>query len=839
LDWYGAVMRRKFVVLLLAALGALLGYIYYEQQAEVFASTAQVMIWSQTPSKIIQESEGILRNRTPMHENLIASQVVLDGALEQFKGAQLNTFIGEAAPVLKLKNMISVNKVDKDNEELLEITVRGGYPDELPDILAAVQKSYQKKLDLETRDITQESVKLIMNMEKSMQEKLEATKEKLPQLVESLGVMAKTETGEYINPHANRFRELYEQRLELKDKLEKNLRTQELVAAAHKGRNQDQLDVLVIEAKNYLGVDYRDERIGAQRSFDPLVMNEIRVLTSQLTSLDSQLMDLKFEYRDKAMRFGANSEPMRQLRTRIDYWEAELQRLSSRKQELMSQLVQMSPDGETDPVDSADPSADSPGAFDSPGAEAGEGEVAAPGGIADVAATDSQAESGSDALIRDDGMEEIPSRREQELRWITLYEVSLKREEQQLQRSLASVQNELEGISLEASQATREVEELNLQMREIAETEETLKVLRQQISQLDLSSDYARYSVEFVDPPSEAFKVAPLFFRCLLVGLFLGGMTGVGLALLIDRMDMSFRSPAEIFGNLGLPVVGRVPKIRSHGDGADDLMAAPSLVAAHKSQSVATEAFRAIRTAVFFAMNAQRMNTFLISSPSPGDGKTTICCNLAISMAQAGKRVLLLDGDFRRPRIHQYLGEENSPGITQVLNGEVELSEAVRDTFQENLSMLSTGPRPRNPGELVTSIAFEQLIQALKPQFDVILIDSPPVMPVADATVVSGYVDGVYLAMRIRKGVKVAAQRAKDNLEGVEANLLGVIVNGVDENPHYHEYGYYGYGHGGYGYNNFGYAYGYGDSLYGDGGYVEKPTRRISQKQKRSATKVD
>jgi capsular exopolysaccharide synthesis family protein len=166
---------------------------------------------------------------------------------------------------------------------------------------------------------------------------------------------------------------------------------------------------------------------------------------------------------------------------------------------------------------------------------------------------------------------------------------------------------------------------------------------------------------------------------------------------------------------------------------------------------------------------------------------------LAISIAQTGKRVVLVDADFRRPRIHQHIDEPISPGTLDVLDGQLQLDHVLISSFQPNLDLLASGGRPKNPGELVTSPEFNNLILELKSRYDFVLLDSPPLLPVADATAMSTEVDGVYLVLRIRKGVKVSARSAKERLDQVNANVLGVIVNGMDQNPHYSEYGYYYY----------------------------------------------
>ena len=306
-----------------------------------------------------------------------------------------------------------------------------------------------------------------------------------------------------------------------------------------------------------------------------------------------------------------------------------------------------------------------------------------------------------------------------------------------------------------------------------------------------LSKDkYSTTSVKILNTPKARSQSCSVVAQSsLALGTVLASLLGLGLAILVDQSELAFRNPAEIFERLQVPVVGRIPRINIRQIDASQGHA--SLVAAHKPAATASESFRDVRTGLFFRSNVDDIRTILFTSPSPGDGKSTTISNIAISIAQAGKKVCLIDADFRRPRIHQYFGQELAPGLLGVLSGEMELDEAIQPCgLQEDLFLLPAGGRPSNPGELVTSEEFRNLIEALREKYDYVLIDSPPVLPVSDPATIASIVDGVYLVTRIRKGVKLTSQKAKETLDRVGANWMGVIVNGVDENPHYSEYGY-------------------------------------------------
>jgi len=349
-----------------------------------------------------------------------------------------------------------------------------------------------------------------------------------------------------------------------------------------------------------------------------------------------------------------------------------------------------------------------------------------------------------------------------------MYQLKLQHEQGRLLNNLQALKEEIDTYSAKAKMVAAGITKLNLLQNQIDEKGVLVNGFVNKLSEVSILSkdNYSTTSVKILNEPKFGAKIAPSLPKSLALGTVLASLLGLGLAILVDQSELAFRSPAEIFERLQIPVVGRIPRINIRQ--IDAAQGHASLVAAHKPAATASESFRDVRTGLFFRSNVDDVKTILFTSPSPGDGKSTTTANIAISIAQAGKKVCLIDADFRRPRVHQYFGQELTPGLLGVLSGELELDE----------------------GELVTSEEFRNLIEALREKFDYVLIDSPPVLPVSDPATIASIADGVYLVTRIRKGVKLTSQKAKESLDRVGANWLGVIVNGVDENPHYSEYGY-------------------------------------------------
>jgi capsular exopolysaccharide synthesis family protein len=223
--------------------------------------------------------------------------------------------------------------------------------------------------------------------------------------------------------------------------------------------------------------------------------------------------------------------------------------------------------------------------------------------------------------------------------------------------------------------------------------------------------------------------------------------------------------------------------------------------------------YRGVRTAVCFNTRSERHQLILVTSPTEGDGKSTLCANLAISIAQSGKRVLLIDADCRRPRQHRLFQLSNARGLVTVITDDAELIDVIQPSCVANLSLLPCGPRPNNPGELLSSPRFAQLLEELRPGYDFILVDSPPLLAVNDPAVVAPRVDAVLLTLRLSRTCRPAAERATEMLTALGATVLGVVINGLCGRGHQ--------GYQNYAYNyNYEYAYAYQPDSEGESGVI-------------------
>lgn len=311
-----------------------------------------------------------------------------------------------------------------------------------------------------------------------------------------------------------------------------------------------------------------------------------------------------------------------------------------------------------------------------------------------------------------------------------------------------------------------------------------------QIEDIELSADITRSSGAQILTVAEApdGPVSPNPLRDAVLALVLGLVLGVGVAFLVDTLDERIRGVADLEQVTGgIPTLALIPEVeKGHTD---------SFVAVRDdARSPQAEAFRSLRTAVKFAGLERQMKVIQVTSAAQGEGKTTAVANLAMALAHGGDRVAIVCCDLRRPRVQDRFGVDLTPGLTDVLVGDATLAEALR-RYEANVLILPAGSPPPNPSELLSSSKAAAVVKALAEEFDIVIVDSTPVLPVTDALVVSRMVDATLVVADSRSTSRKAVRRTLQMLAQVNAPVIGVVLNGLPAD-------------GGYGY---GYGYGYGD----------------------------
>ena len=322
-------------------------------------------------------------------------------------------------------------------------------------------------------------------------------------------------------------------------------------------------------------------------------------------------------------------------------------------------------------------------------------------------------------------------------------------------------------------------------------------------------SELANSNMRVIERPEvPRYAASPRKKMNLLIGALAGLGLAIGAAFFRESLDSSVKSSEEAEGLLQLPTLAIIPsfgvarplgaRLRDtlrHGDRVSGMIAtlrrgdggnsngAPGdgghrdLVVVHKPWSPVAETFRMLRTSLLFCSNGRPPQVILVTSATSGEGKTVTSLNLASTLADAGRRVLLIDVDLRHPRCHEVLGSRLGPGLSSYLAGDVDLDRTVREIASPHIGFVPAGPPPVNPAELIGSERMGDALALLRKHFDVIVLDSPPVLPVTDAVLLAHLADAVVLVMNGNKSPRDLVRRARDQLAQVGANVVGVVVN--------------------------------------------------------------
>ncbi|MBN2417084.1 polysaccharide biosynthesis tyrosine autokinase [bacterium] len=313
--------------------------------------------------------------------------------------------------------------------------------------------------------------------------------------------------------------------------------------------------------------------------------------------------------------------------------------------------------------------------------------------------------------------------------------------------------------------------------------------------------------IDLARPPAMDEPIKPKKKMNLLLGFMLGLGLGVGITFGREYMDSSLKTIEDV-ERMGMAVLGSIPLIAPHAmertvkeNGNGEIKRLQSRLITHFApKSPISEAYRTLRTNILYSKADSRVQTVLVSSSGPGEGKSTSICNLAIAFAQMGTKTLIIDADLRRPVQHGIFEVERNIGLTNVLVGNTSLEEAIKSTPVTNLDLITSGTLPPNPSELLASQAMDDFIKKVKKQYNMVLFDSPPIIAVTDACVMARKMDGVIVVIKSGETNADALSRAMVLLNNVNAGVLGITVNGVDVDrmygSYYYYYHYYYYGDG-------------------------------------------
>jgi capsular exopolysaccharide synthesis family protein len=697
--------RRKSLILLGAAIGLVLGALFYAMQPPVYEAKAQLLVIKKRPEGVtgLEGAQAGSEDYLSTQAGILKSPLVVNRAVQQAGLGSVPGLANSADPVGAIATSLKVMRDPKDlHNSILELSYQTSDQQGSTVVLTAIIDAYKSFLDEAYRSVSDETVKFVTKARDELEKELSKKEEDYRALRRKTPVLLmKGQNGASFN--GEQLLLLHAKQLDLEVRRQEiEGRLAEIDKALKEGRSREGLIAMVSEMVNRTAASMGTDGSG-------------RVVTSTLEDkLLPALLDEKMLLED----YGPNHPEVMAAQKKVDLarefvtetLKHELNDLK-KSEELLSKAFSEHTE---------------------------------------------LAKSAVEYDIDEDGIRSDTARLQQ------LYDVTIKR-----------------------------------------------------LQDADMLKDLGGYDAQAIAPPTSK-KVGPKALMIFPCALFLGLLLGCGMGYWAEVTDKTFRSAEEIRQRLALPVVGHIPRIELKQQVLEVIAASgspldPTVYTHHRPKSREAESYRGIRTALYFSTRGSGQRVIQVTSPNPGDGKSTLAANLAVSIAQSGKRVLLIDADLRKPKVHRIFGVSATKGLAAVLAQECPLAEAVRESGVPGLALMLCGKPPANPAELLTSARLQEVLQAVREQYDMVLIDTPPLLAVTDPSVVAARVDGVLITLRITKNGRPQAERARDILQTLGAPILGVVVNGVASRSA-------GYG-GGYGYKD-GYTYysrDYSHNGYGNG----------------------
>ncbi|HXX54053.1 MAG TPA: polysaccharide biosynthesis tyrosine autokinase, partial [Thermodesulfovibrionales bacterium] len=345
----------------------------------------------------------------------------------------------------------------------------------------------------------------------------------------------------------------------------------------------------------------------------------------------------------------------------------------------------------------------------------------------------------------------------------------------------------------EAQSLTAKSMQFDVLKHEVDTNQQIYEALLKRVKETTLVEEVKSFNIYILDK-AEVPKspINPTSFKNFLLALMLALSGGVGMAFFLEYLDNTFKGPEDIEEKLALPLLGIVPRIKR-----TDAQGGPieSLVLTDPKSAIA-ESYKALRTSVLLS-SGDPVRSLVVTSSVENEGKTTTAINLAISFAQLEKKVLLVDADLRKPRVHSILGLDNAIGFSSYLSRQT-VHENIRETEMPNFSFLSAGPLPPNPSELLSSKRMKDFLEIVVNSYDIVVFDSPPVITVADTIILSAQVDGTLMVVKSGNTTFDIARRGLKLLKDANIKILGGVLNAMDTEKEGYRYlypYYYQYGH--------------------------------------------
>jgi succinoglycan biosynthesis transport protein ExoP len=720
LDVWGFLKRRKSFILVLGLLGAGIGYMLFQRQIPVYRSAALVQVIHRHAD---QRMNILVSDRDLTDASFeITSPSLIRPALQKHQLGELSLLHGLSpeAAVDRIAGMTSV-KTGLNNTNIVEISVSGSNPEEIPLIANAVAEEYVSVQVENYKDARGELDSLLLAQTERLHAELKEKEKEYEEFRQRSGLMSDGR-----NPHRERQQTFLTQLSSLsveETSLKAELATLEDAMASGGSKEA------ILMAIGKLSDDQPVTSVPRNARPNP----------------EERMIPMLVEQAELEAKLGKDHPKVLAMQRRIEFTRQLIQKVSS--------------------------------------------------------------DGSSPTLVED---------HRSTLDFIAIHLQSLQQQLQTITRERADLEKQAAEAERLARTLGNDENEDRSRKNEMERLTKLFDDASSLVSETKVSADMGRVKAQVLTPARHGGLIYPSHIRFLGMGGFLGALTGLVLGYLVEMADKSFRRPDDVIREFGVPIIGHIPFIKDERLKAQksDSPMDRTAVCVHMPRSRPAEAFRSVRTAVCFSAVGSSHRVIQVTSPAAGDGKSTLALNLSIALAMSGKRTVIVESDFRRPKVHKLTGCENQVGIVDVLRGAAELSDAVKSTSVESFFVLPCGSRPKNPAELLSRPEYEQLLEVLRQKYDYVIVDTPPVLAVTDPASVAPRVDGVVIAMRLSRHTRDLGRRTLEQLRDVGATVTGIVINGVEESD--------GYGYGSYRYSDYQYYYkSYGHN-YGDIGKLRE-----------------
>jgi capsular exopolysaccharide synthesis family protein len=741
-DLLASVWRYRWAVLIPAILGGIAGFTFFLKTPETFQASTLLMIESSRPAVI--DNTGDLLGGVPSID-ILRSQLFSDHVIQvAFESDHMQTFRekfnnSSQSYANVLPGSLKFEPQIQDTRAGTSMVASLAFVNQNRDLCSVSVKAFSEALQKLFAEKHKSSRTELMQLISDATDQLENKMPELEQRYRDFRTSAPLvwdKEGNAVNPHRERQLFLTQRRSELFEEMRQKatqLATVESIAKESKDA------VLAIQIVGQM----TGKTFNATESMaSNLNLRENDLQLAQL-ELDERLMPLMIQRNKYAAEFGESHPTVKQLDTELRLMKSELKRLVT---EQIQRVVELMEENKVEGID--------------------------------------------------------PQQRAAEA--LNVIVIASQAEVKLLKQQVAELEGQIAIEKDEAIKLAKFEQENTAILREIERNRDLINQLEEQMARVELTEEDGGVRVSELSAPSVAYPIGPNMTKIIGMWTVLGLAAGCGLALLLEKNANTFRDPGEISNAIGVPILTHVPffrgKVRKGKKDSPNPFEQldPHLAVVHTPSSVPAEAIRSCRTSIFFEMaGIQGGKIIQVTSPLPGDGKSTIAGNLACSIAQSGKRTLLIDCDLRRPQITDNFACSDKLGLIDVLDGKCEHLDAIHDTPLAPLKLMPSGPIPANPAEALSLPEMSELLELMREKFDYIIVDTPPLLVVTDPSILASVVDGVVMALKIRRKSKPNTKEAAGILRTVGARILGVVINNSDESSSsdgYKGYGYYRYG---------------------------------------------